>query len=74
MLYIQLAWSPPDSFNPRRLYLQIEPCSSIAPLPTSERAVRLTAALGAGSTGDVFQGFLGKKAVAVKVVEILASI
>jgi len=27
--------------------------------------------LGAGSTGAVFQGFLGKKAVAVKVVEIL---
>jgi len=53
------------------LDLQSIPCRSIAPLPTSERAVILTTVLGVGSTGAVYQGFLGKKAVAVKVIEVL---
>jgi hypothetical protein len=69
---VQLAWSLVESSKrPSGLYLQSIPCSSIAPLPTSERFVILTTALGAGSTGAVYQGVLGGIAVAVKVVDIL---
>jgi hypothetical protein len=39
--------------------------------PTSEWAIILATALGEGSTGAVYKGFLEEKEVAVKVVEIL---
>jgi hypothetical protein len=71
---VQFTASPANSSNTRWIYLRsISPDSFTTPSlpPAWDRTVRITNLLGVGSTGVVFQGSIGKKLVAVKIVEAL---